>query len=384
MWTRFVLFASLTTQGVAFRPVVVARRPASRVGSIVAKEAQNPFKSFLDAAKSVAVAASEAAQGAADSRPPIGDAYNSSPEREARLTEQQKIAERKRTERQDTLFEEPSPSGPPPPKKNPLEKFVQAFTPVEVDREGNVVSTPPPPPDDRDVGEKLFGLFFGEQERGVVAGIARTSSAPDTYPATKTEFANPVAGDDTEMALIRPLMKNTNLEYLDFKLVYDAQRDGWTADAFHNGVNFMGPCVVICKTVSGAVSGGYAPKGYAGYGEYRGSIAAFLFTWPDGDTSKPAVKLQKIGGAGLATIDEPETGPRFGADGLVMMMNPGAERIVTSKLGPYYETMPDGSRSVLGSRKPSFDEMRELRVYAGCWPEGERIPFNGAIPFAIE
>ena len=28
-----------------------------------------------------------------------------------------------------------------------------------------------------------------------------------------------------------------------------------------------------------------APPGYAGYGEYRGSIAAFLFTWLDGDIS---------------------------------------------------------------------------------------------------
>lgn len=28
-----------------------------------------------------------------------------------------------------------------------------------------------------------------------------------------------------------------------------------------------------------------------------------------------------MGGAGLATIDEPETGPRFGADGLVSLRN---------------------------------------------------------------
>ncbi len=40
----------------------------------------------------------------------------------------------------------------------------------------------------------------------------------------------------------------------------------------------------------------YAAKGFAGFGEYRGSIAAFLFTWRDGDTSKPAVKLQKVSG----------------------------------------------------------------------------------------
>lgn len=54
--------------------------------------------------------------------------------------------------------------------------------------------------------------------------------------------------------------------------------DAWTAEAFHAKVDKQGPCLVLCKTEGGAVCGGYAPKGFAGYGEYRGSIAAFLFT----------------------------------------------------------------------------------------------------------
>jgi len=384
-----IAFVVLLPLAAAFTPAAPRIAVVTRVrpGIIIAKDGDNPFGAFLDGAKAAATAASDAAKAAADSLAPIDDEYSSSPERQARLTEQQKIAERKREERQDALFKS-SPLLPPPPSppKNPLEKFVEAFTPVEVDRDGNVVPPPPPAPpvdDNRDVGEKLFGFFFGTPEQGVTSGIAGTSGAPDTYPATKTEFADPVAGDNKEMALLRPLLKNSNLEYLDLKLVYDAKRDGWNADAFHRGANFMGPCIVICKLRNGAVCGGYAPKGFAGYGEYRGSIAAFLFTWADGDTTQPAIKLQKIGGAGLATIDEPETGPRFGADGLVIMMNPGAERVVTSKLGPFYEVMPDGSRSVF-SRKPSSDEMTELRAYTGCWPEGERIPFDGAIPFAIE
>jgi hypothetical protein len=31
-----------------------------------------------------------------------------------------------------------------------------------------------------------------------------------------------------------------------------------------------------------------------GLGEDRDAIAAFLFTWPDGDTAKPAIKLPKV------------------------------------------------------------------------------------------
>ena len=59
---------------------------------------------------------------------------------------------------------------------------------------------------------------------------------------------------------------------------------------------------MVCETAGGAVCGGYAPKGYAGYGEYRGSIAAFLFSWPDGDVSAPVIKLQKVGGSLLVRV----------------------------------------------------------------------------------
>ena len=238
-----------------------------------------------------------------------------------------------------------------------------------------------------DVVEKLFNFFFGAPQQGEVAGLARTASAPDTYPATKTEFAAPVDGDSPEAAILRPLLKNTTLEFLQLRLAYDTAfptGDAWTASSFHSKVDKQGPCLVLCTTEAGAVCGAYAPKGFAGYGEYRGSIAAFLFTWPDGDMRRPAIKLQKVGGAGLATIDEPECGPKFGADGLVIPMDPGSERIARSKLGPYYEVMPDKTRSVFTSEEGGQAKLKELKAYVGVWPEGERIPFDGAIPFAIE
>ena len=265
--------------------------------------------------------------------------------------------------------------------------------------------------------ENMFTTFFGKPVEGEVAGLARTAGAPDTYPATKTEFADPVEGDDVEMARLRPMLKNTNLETLRLRLAYDASRNGWSAASFHEKIDKQGPCLVVCETIGGAFCGGYAAKGFAGYGEYRGSLGAFLFTWPTPDAAEPT-KLQKIGGAGLATIDEPETGPRFGADGLCVFMNPGAERVATSKvrasgrvepwsrpgthrsqlappfltvpapraqLGPYYEAMPDGTRHVFTpGEDPKATELTALRVYVGVWPEGERIPYDGAIPFAIE
>ena len=320
--------------------------------------------------------------------------------------------------------EEPPAEAPAPAKKemsNPFSKFVEAFTPVEVDRDGNVVKDAPLPTlfgekapqkkeeattdaederakqriaaidaGEKDVGEKLYDFFFGAPVEGEVAGLARTAGAPDTYPATKTEFADPVEGDSAEVQILRPLLKNTNLEFLPLRLAYDSGKHGWGASKWHAKVDRTGPCLIVAKTKGGAYCGGYAPKGFAGYGENRGSIAAFLFTWPDGDTSKAVVKLQKIGGAGLATIDMPETGPRFGSDGFVVRMEKGSEREANAKLGPYYEAMPGGGRSIFAEGEGNkvqgsvATELTMLRTYVGVWPKGERIPYDGAIPFAIE
>ena len=40
------------------------------------------------------------------------------------------------------------------------------------------------------------------------------------------------------------------------KLAFDAKRNGWKAAAFHKGVDFKGPGIVVAKTKGGAVAGG--------------------------------------------------------------------------------------------------------------------------------
>lgn len=78
------------------------------------------------------------------------------------------------------------------------------------------------------------------------------------------------------------------------RLAYDANRDGWSSEAFHAAVDTFGAAVVVATTAGGSICGGYNPRGFIGIGEDRDAIAAFLFTWPDGDVSKPAIKLPKV------------------------------------------------------------------------------------------
>lgn len=85
----------------------------------------------------------------------------------------------------------------------------------------------------------------------------------ELYAATTDQWAEPVAEDDQEMALIRPMLAQTSIERVPLRLAYNAERDGWTAEAFHAAVNTFGASVVIAETAGGAVLGGYNPSGTA-------------------------------------------------------------------------------------------------------------------------
>lgn len=230
--------------------------------------------------------------------------------------------------------------------------------------------------------DKIFSFFFGEKEENPM-GMKRFGRErfPEQYPAVVDEWAEPVASDNTEMAALRPLLKNTNLEFRDLKLTYSANRDGWNADSFHRKVDKLGGGLVVCTTTDGLVCGGYNPKGWVGYGEARGSIAAFLFVYKRGLNELPT-KLRKVGGPSLAQQDLPECGPSFGADSLVIPFDKTNPKIARSKLGSYYERFPDGTSTLFGKRGGSV-QLKDLKVYHGVYGPDEFIPFTDAEPFAL-
>jgi len=206
---------------------------------------------------------------------------------------------------------------------------------------------------------------------------------PELYPAVLDEWAEPVESDNKEMATLRPLLKNTNLEARGLKLTYDGNRDGWDPAKFHFKVDKLGGAIVLGTTRSGLRFGGYNPKGWVGYGEARGSIAAFLFIlrreYAVGGA--PGLKLRKVGGPSMAQMDLPESGPSFSPDALVIPMSKSNPKLVRSKLGSYYDRLPDGGNSLFG--KESSEQLKELKVYHGVYEEGEYIPFTDAEPFAL-
>lgn len=237
------------------------------------------------------------------------------------------------------------------------------------------------------------GIFGAKQEEPFGLKRFDRDRFPELYYATLDEFAPPMESDDELAACFRPLLARTQLESRAVQLLYDANRDGWSAEAYHSKVDKKGCCVVVATTEGGAVCGGYSPKGFVGYGESRGSKAAFMFTWPDGDLTKPALKMRKVGGNALAVIDQPDTGPRFGSGELYIPLRPPRatwesdirDKRAMSKLGSYYEKKPDGGNCLFADGESGKGTLLiDLKVYAGVYAEGEEIPFDDAVPFALE
>ena len=67
--------------------------------------------------------------------------------------------------------------------------------------------------------KKIFGFFFGTKEDEPM-GMKRFGRErfPEQYPAVIDEWAEPFEGDTTDVAALRPLLKNTNLEFRSLKV----------------------------------------------------------------------------------------------------------------------------------------------------------------------
>jgi hypothetical protein len=203
---------------------------------------------------------------------------------------------------------------------------------------------------------------------------SRQVEFPEQYPATYdlNEAIVPDDGDSSDAQLVRPLLKNTQLESRPLQLVYDADRDGWNPSAFHQAVDGRGAAVILAKSEMGSIFGGYNPKGWACLGGARPSVAAFLFY----QTKTCFQKLRKVGGGGLACArDDPNFGISLGPDGLVIGLQAGKPQLAQSKLGTYFERGPEEMPSLCGGAT----DLVQLKVLVGVYAPGKDIPYSGGV-----
>uniref|UniRef100_A0A7S2VII2 TLDc domain-containing protein n=1 Tax=Skeletonema marinoi TaxID=267567 RepID=A0A7S2VII2_9STRA len=214
-------------------------------------------------------------------------------------------------------------------------------------------------------------LFFFGSSKNVPAAEDRTypEAKQATYELMKGEL-----GFGPE-SIVRPLLKQTQLEKRKLKVVYNAKRDGFNAQAFHSKVDGKGASVVLAK-VRGQWIGGYNPRGWASLGGGRSSVAAFLFYGKlFGGWQK--LRVSRTGSMACGN-DEYNKGIYFGADGLVIPLDSRRPKLVTSRLGYFFECGPE-NRSTLLPVKGADANVDELYVVSGVYADSEDIPNSGGV-----
>ena len=104
---------------------------------------------------------------------------------------------------------------------------------------------------------------------------------------------------------------------ISFKLLYKASIDNDSASSFHNKVDNQGPILIIIKTNSDKIIGGFSSKSWSSNNEYIEDKEAFLF-FSYFVYSKYKIKFENRDKACLHNKDE---GPHFGLNALVVSNN---------------------------------------------------------------
>lgn len=200
-----------------------------------------------------------------------------------------------------------------------------------------------------------------------------------TYPEAKAATyellpGSPIAFNSED--LVRPLLKQTQIEKRKLQVVFDAKKHGWDAQEFHKRVDGKGASVVLAK-VRGQWVGGYNPRGWASLGGSRSSIASFLFY------QKFPFQWQKLQvtrtGSMACGRDEFDQGIYFGSDSLIIPLQRGPKKkSVTSRLGYYFECGPENKSTLLNVAGEDV-KCESLQVLSGVYAPGEIIPNSGGV-----
>jgi len=144
-------------------------------------------------------------------------------------------------------------------------------------------------------------------------------------------------------------------------LTAKALRCWWLSLKLVRRACWSGACCPLSTLFAGSFVGGYNPKGWLGYGDWRDAISAFLFARNQVGGAK-FVKVPKVGGSGMAIIDEQGGGPCWGPDGLKIDLE---KRVARSRLGSYYAKLPNGDRTLFSDKEGQTARLTAVRVYVG-------------------
>ncbi len=122
--------------------------------------------------------------------------------------------------------------------------------------------------------------------------------------SSETLFDSTIIKNATQLVNLVEFSQNDNLV-----LLYRASRDGFSASNFHQKCDYKTNTLVIIKSTSGNVFGGYTEASWDG-DWYKQDPSAFLFSLTNKDNTP--VKLKQKENNQYSIMAWPNSGPRFG------------------------------------------------------------------------
>lgn len=149
-------------------------------------------------------------------------------------------------------------------------------------------------------------------EKSVAAFIEKEEKAieQEKKMAEEKKFRDQfgLAGDHLE-ALAKLLDKDFTKSS---KLLFRASRDGFSNSSFHSRCDNKGSVLILAKTATGYVFGGYTAQSWTSGGQYIQDPNAFLFALADPNGSKKSEKCVPYQNLGNGVYHNAGYGPTFG------------------------------------------------------------------------
>jgi hypothetical protein len=126
--------------------------------------------------------------------------------------------------------------------------------------------------------------------------------------------------EESNEALILGWLAEEGFTVFASQLLFRASRDGWRARDFHRHCDGRGRTLVLVRSTTGHLFGGYASKSWESRGKYAAAPSSFLFclTAANGN-SVPAKMGMKVRERGKAMYFDENYGPVFGGGDLTIV-----------------------------------------------------------------
>lgn len=164
---------------------------------------------------------------------------------------------------------------------------------------------------------------------------------------------------------LEEITQGTNLQgRSDVTCMYKASRDGWSATQFHDRVDNLGSAVVVARSLTGQIFGGYNPAGWRSTDDYVTSTQAFLWarSRPGNNKDRIIQKFPILAGGNAAIFDYATSGPNFGAGDL--QIGPSQAAVMGGFAGPDAEDITSSA----GNLRRAKSVAGITYETTGAWP----------------